>query len=68
MKRREISVVTLKKMGKLLAFIGENEQRCEFARQNLCKLRSFEPYSAFQRIDRTGKGFITARDISSFMR
>ena len=59
---------TVKKLGKLLAFTGESEQRVEFMRQNLCKLRSFEPYAAFQRLDRTGKGFVTSKDISSFMR
>lgn len=68
MKRREISAATLKKLGKLLAFIGENEQRLEFARQNLCKLREFEPYAAFQRLDRAGKGFVVAKDIANFLR
>lgn len=59
---------TLKKLGKLLAFIGESEQRVEFARQQLCKLRSFEPYAAFQRLDRSAKGYVTPRDLANFMR
>jgi hypothetical protein len=32
MQRREISIQTVKKLGKLLAFIGESEQRNEFSR------------------------------------
>lgn len=61
-------MITVKKLGKLLAFVGESEQRTEFSRQNLCKLKSFEPYAAFQRIDRSGKGFVSAKDLASFMR
>jgi len=32
--------------------IGETELKIEFNRQNLCKINAFEPYAAFQRIDR----------------
>ena len=42
----------LKKLSKILVYIGETELQIEFARQNLCKASSFEPYAAFQRIDR----------------
>ena len=68
MKRREISVETLKKLGKLLAFIGESEQRIEVTRQACCRLNSFEPYAAFQRVDRAGKGYITPKDVKCYMR
>jgi len=71
MQRKELyqlSLETKKKLGKLLAFIGESEQKIEFARQNLCRLSSFEPYAAFQRLDRSGKGHITAKDVANFMR
>ena len=43
--------------------IGETELKIEFNRQNLCKINAFEPYAAFQRIDRMQKGFIDYRDI-----
>jgi hypothetical protein len=36
-----------KKLSKILVYIGETELQIEFARQNLCKLSSFEPYAAF---------------------
>ena len=58
MQRKQSSIETKQKLAKLLAFIGEQEQHIEFARQNLCKLTAFEPYAAFQRIDRSGKGLI----------
>ena len=32
----------------------------------MCKAESFEPYAAFQRIDRSGKGYITSKDILNF--
>jgi hypothetical protein len=32
----------------------------------LCKAESFEPYAAFQRIDRAGKGYISSKDIFSY--
>jgi Ca2+-binding EF-hand superfamily protein len=59
---------TLQRLARLLAFIGEQEQNVEFARQNLCRLSSFEPYAAFQRFDRGNKGFVTAEDVARFMR
>ena len=34
----------------------------------MCKLSNFEPYAAFQRIDRGAKGHITARDVEKYMR
>jgi len=50
MQRKEfyqLSLETKQKLGKLLAFIGESEQKIEFCRQNLCRLTAFEPYAAF---------------------
>jgi hypothetical protein len=37
MQRKDISIQTKKKLGKLLTHTGESEQRIEFSRQNLCK-------------------------------
>lgn len=37
----------LKKLSKLLVYIGETELQVEFARQNICKNNAFEPYAAF---------------------
>jgi hypothetical protein len=47
MQRKDISIATKKKLGKLLTHTGESEQRIEFARQSLCKSQAFEPYAAF---------------------
>ena len=58
----------LKKVSKLLVFIGETELQIEFARQNLCKANAFEPYAAFQRLDRHAKGYVIAKDIEKYMR
>lgn len=68
MLRKDMSIQTKKKLAKLLTHTGESEQRIEFCRQNLCKAQSFEPYAAFQRLDRSGKGYITPRDLANFMR
>ena len=68
MQPKNMSIGTKKKLAKLLTYTGESEQRIEFCRQNLCKAQSFEPYAAFQRLDRAGKGYITPRDFGNFMR
>ena len=68
MYKRNISMKSVKKLGKLLAFIGESEQHIEYQRQNLCKLKAFEPYATFQRIDRAAKGYVTPRDLANFLR
>jgi hypothetical protein len=65
---QEVSMITMKRLAKLLIHIGEIEMHIEFARQSLCKAPSFEPYAAFQRIDRSGKGFLGAKDILLFMK
>ena len=58
----------IKKLGKLLMFTGETEMQIEFARQKLCKAKLFEPYAAFQRIDRQDKGFLVVKDIYKFIK
>jgi len=67
-RQQEVSMVTKKKLAKLLIHTGEVEIQIEFSRQNLCKAPAFEPYASFQRIDRAGKGFISAKDILNFVR
>jgi len=47
MKKKDLSIDTKKKLGKLLMNTGESEQRVEFLRQNLCKTQAFEPYASF---------------------
>ena len=62
-KNQEVSLLSKKKLAKLLIHIGETEMNIESARQTLCKAPSFEPYAAFQRIDRAGKGYISSKDL-----
>lgn len=59
---------SVKKLAKLFMLIGENELKIEFARQNLCRAPAFEPYAAFQRIDRANRGYLDAKDIVRFMK
>lgn len=66
--KQEVSLVTKKKLAKLLIHTGEMEMQIEFSRQNLCKAPSFEPYASFQRIDRGGKGYISPKDIINYMK
>ena len=61
-------MTTKKRMAKLIMCIGEYEQAIEVARQQLCNCPSFEPYTAFKRIDRNGKGYLTPYDIFDFAR
>ena len=61
-------MTTMKRLARLLTHTGESEQKVEFSRQQLCKTQAFEPYASFQRLDRSGKGYITARDVANFMR
>lgn len=68
MNKKDISLTTKQKLGKLFAITGETEQSLEIARQNLCKYSSFEPYASFQRLDRLSKGYITSRDLLNFMK
>eukprot|EP00352_Strombidinopsis_acuminata_P004561 CAMPEP_0176368086 /NCGR_PEP_ID=MMETSP0126-20121128/22347_1 /TAXON_ID=141414 ORGANISM="Strombidinopsis acuminatum, Strain SPMC142" /NCGR_SAMPLE_ID=MMETSP0126 /ASSEMBLY_ACC=CAM_ASM_000229 /LENGTH=63 /DNA_ID=CAMNT_0017726193 /DNA_START=81 /DNA_END=272 /DNA_ORIENTATION=+ len=55
-------------LGKLVVTTGEMEERIELYRQRVCKITSFEPYAAFTRLDRIGKGYVTRRDFAMFLR
>jgi hypothetical protein len=68
MQGKNVSITTKKRLQKLLSTTGTKEQQLEFARQNLCKVESFEPYASFQRLDRLCKGYLVARDIIAFLR
>ena len=42
-----LSIITKKRLAKLLITTGEAEMQVEFSRQALCKCESFEPYATF---------------------
>ena len=67
-RKADICIETKRKLGKILELTGESEQNLEIDRQKLCNCKSFEPYASFQRLDRSGKGFISCKDIQNFMR
>ena len=55
------------RLATMMLNIAEEEARLESQRNKLCVQNLFEPYSAFSRIDRDGKGFITARDVGKYL-
>jgi hypothetical protein len=66
--KKELSMTTKKRLARLVMCIGEQECAIELARQNLCNCPTFEPYTAFKRIDRNGNGYLTVYDILEFAR
>lgn len=48
--------------------IARNEQDIELKRQYLASHEHFEPYQAFQRLDRNCDGFITPMEFLNFLR
>ena len=65
---QSISIITKKRLAKLLIHSGEAEMQIEFSRQALCKNEAFEPYAAFQRLDRSGKGYVSGKDFLNYAR
>ena len=62
-----ISIETEARMIKFILTIGKEDSAIEQLRQNLAQLSYFEPYSAFQRIDKSLSGFITVEDLEIFL-
>jgi Ca2+-binding EF-hand superfamily protein len=52
----------------LLLTIANFEQEIELKRQFLAMNENFEPYSAFQRLDRLETGFLTPREFLNYIR
>lgn len=46
-RKADICIDTKRRLGKILAFTGEQEELLEQARQKLCRLKAFEPYASF---------------------
>ena len=63
-----LSVETRQTLKSLLVAIGEGEMTIEKQRKALGRIVKFEPYSAFQRIDRNRNGFIDSMDVLKFLR
>ena len=56
------------KLKEVFLAYGEDEIAIEKQRQILAAIKEFEPYASFQRIDREGCGFITAKNLHQFLR
>ena len=59
---------TLRILKTLLLEVGHQEQKIELIRQRLAAMDNFEPYVAFQRIDRNRNEFVVAEEIMDFLR
>lgn len=57
-----------RRLKSFLTALGEGESMLERARQRLCEIRDFAPFSAFQRIDRDCNGAVTAFELLDFLR
>jgi len=55
------------RLGDLLLTYCEEELRVEAKRLKLCQQHDFEPFAAFTRIDRLGRGIITGQDLSLYL-
>jgi len=62
------SVQTQYRLADLLKAIADGEKQIEITRQVLAEKSAFEPYAAFQRIDRNGNGFITSFELLDYLR
>mmetsp|Transcript_7632 Transcript_7632/g.7010 ORF Transcript_7632/g.7010 Transcript_7632/m.7010 type:complete len:81 (+) Transcript_7632:56-298(+) len=52
----------------LLLCLADGEIAMEKQRQILAVIKEFEPYSAFKRIDRDNKGYITNKQLKTFLK
>ncbi len=56
------------KLKEFFQTVAEQELAVERQRQLLATLPDFEPYAAFQRINRNGDDIVTALEVYSFLR
>jgi Ca2+-binding EF-hand superfamily protein len=62
-----LSVQTESLLAQLFNEIAEGEKRVESVRQTLAQILDFDPYSAFNRIDRFQSGYISISDLQDFL-
>lgn len=63
-----LSQETESRLARLIMAIANEEKKVELARQALAEQHHFEPFAAFQRIDRKCHGFISTNDIRVFLK
>ena len=57
-----------RRLKEVLVAVSDGERDLEYARQRLCGIRDFAPYSAFQRINRDMNDFINSFELLNFLR
>lgn len=62
-----LSLETERSLAQLLVKVADLERQVEVSRQVLAEVRGFEPYSAFRLLDRYALGYISVRDIQTFL-
>ncbi len=62
-----MSIETEARVARLIMEIAAHERQIEEFRQALARLPAFEPYAAFQRLDRKYTGYVTAKDLKLFL-
>ncbi len=63
-----MSLETELELAKVVMTIAAEERGREVARQVLAEQPTFEPFAAFQRLDRNNQGYLTSIDIRAFVR
>jgi hypothetical protein len=63
----EMPSIIKSKLAELFLLVAEEEQHIEHRRQRLAAHPEFEPYSAFSRLDRLNRGFITGQQMREFL-
>jgi len=63
----EIPSIIKSKLAELFLLIAEEEQHIEHRRQRVAALPDFEPYSAYSRLDRLNRGYITGQQLRDFL-
>ena len=57
-----------RRLKEVLVAVSDGERDLESARQRLCAIRDFSPYSAFQRINRDLNEFVNSFELLNFLR
>lgn len=63
-----LGIDTQHKLKEFFQTVAESELQVERQRQLLATLADFEPYAAFQRVNRNGDDHVTALEIYSFLK
>ena len=63
-----ISAKTQSSVCEYLLNLARNEKKLEVIRQILCENQAFEPYAAFNRIDRLRRGAIASDSLRHFLK